>query len=115
MDDSQKEPQGASGPERGRDWLLERAVRERWVIGRDVRRAVIERMKQIVADPVAQRSEACEAAKLILEASKLNLANIVATIRADHHTDLDRRMTEIEREIKARKGEAMYQPNPWSA
>jgi hypothetical protein len=55
-----------------------------------------ERLGLIVQDCKGGSSRAVAAARGLLSASKLNLDNISATIKADDHTDLERRLTALE-------------------
>jgi hypothetical protein len=70
----------------------------------ELRQPVMERTRQIVEHPTSQLTEVCAAAKTFLAASKINLSNIGATIQADKHMELERRMTAIERELDANLG-----------
>ena len=79
--------------------LVKRATRERWRIPRELRGPLVERLGLIVQDCKAGSSRTVAAARGLLSASKLNLDNISATIKADEHTDLERRITELEQSV----------------
>ena len=82
--------------------LVERALRERWPIPSAIRKPLIERLAEIVEDTASSPREVISAAKAILSASKLNLENITATIKAREHEDLVERVAELERRSEAR-------------
>ena len=89
--------------------LVERAMRERWVISESLRRSLMVRLGQIVEEKSGAGSrEVISAAKTILAASKINLENVSAIIKAEKHADLEPRMDEIEQELQARG----WQGNP---
>ena len=79
--------------------LVERALRERWPIPKALRGPLIERLAGIVQDPEASPREAISAARAILQASKINLEIIGATIRADEHENLSARVAELEERL----------------
>jgi hypothetical protein len=79
--------------------LVKRATRERWRIPRELRGPLVERLGLIVQDCQAGSSRAVAAARAVLSASKLNLENISATIKADDYTDLERRITALEQDL----------------
>jgi len=94
------ESQGGSGgdcaPNTRHTRLLERAMRERSRIPIPLRRTVIDRLGQIVEDPAAGPREVTSAAKAILSASKINLANISVSVNAINELELEARVREIE-------------------
>src|SRR3954454_24852638 len=102
------DPEGGLGGTNGRGIrdvrLVERALRERWPIPKALRGPLIDRLARIVQDPEASPREATSAAKAILTASRLNLETITATIKAQEHEELVRRLEEIERRIGQSKG-----------
>ena len=114
MDENQKQPEGDKPAGKPRYPLLERAVRERWGLSRQLRQTLIERTSQGLTDIQAGPAQASVAARTILAASKINLSNITATIRAETHTDLERRMTEIEQQQAANESKNSWTPNPWA-
>ena len=77
-------------------------MRERWEIPKEVRRPAIERLVKIINDPEAGHREATATIRALLSASKINLANVQGSMKALEFTDLDPRVTEIERRIKER-------------
>ena len=93
---------GNLGPGRGiRDTrLVERALRERWPIPKAIRKPLIERLAEIVADTASSPREVISAARAILSASKLNLETIAATIKAREHEELIERLEELERRVE---------------
>jgi hypothetical protein len=114
MSDTQGGSGGRNARRRRENRLTERALRERWVIPASLRVSLIRRLSNIVDDLKSGPRETISAAKAILSASKINLDDIAMTIKAREHEDLDRRMTELEREVEARKqinGAAGY-PEP---
>jgi hypothetical protein len=104
IDDDVRKPEEEQGnaPVKPRYPLLERAKRERWRIPAELRRAMAERMGQLMQDARASRQQVCAAANAILSASKINQSNIRATIAAEDFTELDRRMTAIEKQLDER-------------
>jgi hypothetical protein len=88
--------------------LVKRATRECWRIPQELRGPLVERLSLIVQDCKAGSSGSVAAARGLLSASKLNIDNISATIKADNHTDLERRMTEIEQILEQRKSEPSW-------
>ena len=88
--------------------LVKRATRERWRIPRDLRGPLVGRLNLIAHDCKAGSSGSVAAARGLLSASKLNLDNISATIKADDHTDLERRMTELEQIVEQRKSQPSW-------
>jgi hypothetical protein len=88
--------------------LVKRATRERWRIPRNLRGPLVGRLNLIAQDCKAGSSGSVAAARGLLSASKLNLDNISATIKADDHTDLERRMTELEQIVEQRKSEPSW-------
>jgi len=71
-------------------------MRERSRIPIPLRRTVIDRLGQIVEDPAAGPREVTSAAKAILSASKINLANISVSVNAINELELEARVREIE-------------------
>ncbi len=94
---------GGLGGESGRGIrdvrLVERALKERWPIPKALRGPLIERLARIVRDSEASPREAISAARAILQASKINLELIGATIRADEHENLTARVAELEERL----------------
>jgi hypothetical protein len=107
-------PKGDKPDGKPRFPLLERGARERWGLRRQLRQTLIERMSQGLTDIQAGPAQASVAARMILAASKINLSNITATIRAETHTDLERRMTELEQQQAAYESKNSWTPNPWA-
>jgi hypothetical protein len=106
MSESADHPGGSGGPAAPgirTTRLLARALREHWSIPTDLRPALIERLAAIVRDPAASPREITSAAKAILNASRLNLDGIAATIKAEEHEDLIARVSELERRMSARE------------
>jgi hypothetical protein len=93
--------QNASGRRCAR--LVKRAQRERWGIPRALRRPLIERLSEIVRDPMTEPQEMISAARTILSASKINLDNISAALKVEDYTDLERRITALEQQDKERE------------
>jgi len=79
-------------------------MRERWEIPKAVRRPAIERLVKIINDPEAGHREATGAIRILLSASKINLASVSGSIKALEIADLDVRVTELERADEKRKG-----------
>lgn len=53
--------------------MLERAIRQRWPITDEQRKAIMERQIDIATDGVAKRRERIAAAKTVIAADKLNM------------------------------------------
>jgi hypothetical protein len=107
MNESERNPddQKSGTPARRRARLMDRVMRERWAIPRSLRRPLVERLNKIVRDPDAPHRELLSAASVILMASKINLANIALAIKVQKHEELEERVAEVERIIKAEIGE----------
>ena len=103
MTDSERHEGDRNARRRRRDRLTARALRERWAIPQAMRRALMERLCEIVKDTDVAPREVISAARAVFSASKINLANISASIKAETHEDLERRMTKIEQAIEAKK------------
>ena len=112
MDEIEQPPEEGGTVKRPRNRLLERAVSERWAIDRELRRTLIELMRQSLEDIQAGPTQVSTAAKTILAASKINLSNIGATIQADRHTDLERRVTELEQQLDVNQPKEPWTPSP---
>jgi len=101
------EDQGGSGGTYARNTrhtrLVGRALRERWRIRKGLRGTLIDRLAQILEDAASGPREVTAAAKAILSASKINLENISVAVKAIEQTDLEVRMTEIERKLDVQK------------
>jgi hypothetical protein len=87
----------------GRPRLMERAMRERWAIPGSLRRALVERLGEIVRDPGAPRRDVLSAVSATLTVSKINLTNIALSINVQAYEELEERMTEMEREFGLEK------------
>jgi hypothetical protein len=74
-------------------------VRERWVIPTAVRRSLMPRLGRVLEEPTAGHREVISAAKAILAASKINLENVSATIKAERHAVLDPRIDGLEQRL----------------
>jgi hypothetical protein len=67
-----------------------------------MRGSLIDRLGGILEDAGSGPREVTSAAKVILSASKINLANVSAAVKAIEQLDLEARITEIERKLDAR-------------
>jgi hypothetical protein len=77
--------------------FMDRAKRERWDIPGSLRGPIIDRLVQIIHDDTAPNREVLSAVSAILAASKINLANISLTLKVHEYEELERRITELER------------------
>jgi hypothetical protein len=93
---------GRNARDKHRRRLVERALRERWAIPREVRASLIERLGKIVQDSEASPRDVTAAGRAILAASKINLDHISATIKARTHEEIDCRLEEVERRVHER-------------
>ena len=84
--------------------LMERVKRERWDIPGSLRRPIIDRLVQIIHDDTSPNREVLAAVSAVLAASKINLANISLMMKVHEYEDLERRITELEREIEEKTG-----------
>jgi hypothetical protein len=107
-------PEFERGARRGKQGnrLLARAIRERWGIKRAVRGRLLERLKQCIDDLDSGRADVDRAARTMLGASKNNLSNIEATMKAEKHTELEWRLLEVEKLLEERKAEEHGWPGP---
>jgi hypothetical protein len=108
MSETQEGSAEQNACERRAKRLVARAQHEHWGIPRDLRRPLIDRLGEIVRDPTTGPRDVISAARAILSASKINLDNISAAIKADQHTVLERRMTELEQSLEKRES-----PGSW--
>jgi hypothetical protein len=99
MSEFPPDPEGDKQPVTRVSPLVKRAARERWRIPQELRGPLVQRLGLIVQDCKAGSSRSVAAARGLLSASKLNLDNISATIKANEHTDLERRITAIEQSL----------------
>jgi hypothetical protein len=61
-------------------------------------------LAEIALDPVSSPRGATAAARAILAASTINLESVVATIKADEHENLSRRVDELESQVTSGQG-----------
>jgi hypothetical protein len=92
MSESQGVLGGRSAPRRRGDRLTERELRECWAIPGAMRRALVERLIEIVRDPGSGPREVTSAAWVILPAGKINQSSISVVIKAGQHEELERRL-----------------------
>jgi len=85
-------------------------MRERWRIPIPLRRTMIDQLRRIVEDPAAGPREVTAAAKAILSASKINLANISVSVTAIKELDLEARLRQLEEDYKANNTEQEEYP-----
>jgi hypothetical protein len=68
--------------------MIERALKEGWPLPDHLRPALIDRLGKIVTNKRIGPREVTSAPRAILEASRINLDVISATIRAEEHEEL---------------------------
>ncbi len=84
--------------------LAVRALGEHWEIPPEARRAMLDRLAGVVADPEARPRAFIAAARLLAGLSRANLTAVDTTIRAEAHEDLCGRLEALEARLGAEGG-----------
>jgi hypothetical protein len=72
------------------------ALEERWPMSAEARAAAIERLEQVVRDPLARPRAFDRAVKTLAALGRLNLASVDVALRATQQEELEERITELE-------------------
>jgi hypothetical protein len=86
-----------SEPSRSDMRLYERALRQGWHIPTELRVEIIEMMRKIVVDPAATRRDRTAAARVLLQADRVEL-DAIRVAQGAQYEDLARRLRALEGE-----------------
>src|SRR5262245_29758582 len=84
--------------------LLSRALAESWDVPADTRRAIVERLGAVVADPRARLRAVLAASKTLAGLSRINLTVVDVAIRARTHEELEARVADLEARVANDRG-----------
>jgi len=91
--------------------LYERALRQGWNIPAKLRAEIIEMMRKIVVDSTAPRRDRTAAARVLLQASRVEL-DAIRTAQGAQYEDLIRRLQALEGEDQDDAGLAKTADGP---